>query len=81
MEVIRKPLLNGEPWSLEDTGVYYHFCCDCNLTHMVTVSIDYKKKKVELKFYRDDHHTKEYRKKERIVVYKNPKKILKRSEK
>lgn len=68
--VIRKKLENGEPWVLEDTGVYYEFCCDCSLTHIFTVDIDPHKKEVTLKFYRDDHTTSKYRKKNKIVVYR-----------
>ena len=59
-------LLNGEPWILEDGIVLPHICCDCNLTHMVSVYIDCKKKEVKLKFYRDDYQTKKFRKKKRI---------------
>jgi len=62
-------LLNGEPWILEDTCVTPHVCCDCNLTHMVAVYVDHKKKKVKLKFYRDDYQTKRFRKENKIVIY------------
>jgi len=66
---IRGRLQNGEPWVLEDKGVYLSFCCDCELTHMVLVDIDPKKKEATLKFYRDDHATDKFRKKEKVVIY------------
>ena len=69
MKEARKRLQNGEPWILEDKGVYLGFCCDCELTHMILVDIDPKKKTVTFRYYRDDHATDKFRKKEGTVLY------------
>ena len=66
-------LLNGEPWTMENNCIYPHVCCDCNLAHLIDIQIDHKKKKAKLRFYRDDHRTKELREKEKIVVYRRKK--------
>ncbi len=61
-------LLDGEPWDWEDNCMYPHICCDCGLTHMISVNIIGKK--IRVKFYRDSYRTNRDRKEEGIVVYK-----------
>jgi hypothetical protein len=65
----RQKLMGGEPRILEDGGVYTEFCCDCELSHLFTVDIDFKKKEVAICYFRDDWDTKRYRRESKIVIY------------
>lgn len=70
----RLKLMGGEPRILEDGGVYHEFCCDCQLSHLFTVDIDFKKKEVVLCYFRDDWDTEKYRKENNIVIYQRRRK-------
>jgi len=70
----RLKLMGGEPRILEDGGVYSEFCCDCQLSHLFTVDINFKKKEVAICYFRDDWDTERYRKGNNIVIYQRRKK-------
>lgn len=63
-------MISGEPWEIGHDEVVGHICCDCGLKHQIIVKIDKKRKRVKLKFYRDNYATEKIRKKEGIIVYR-----------
>lgn len=67
-------LINGEPWVIGDAQMITHTCCDCELTHKVTVDVNSKKKTVTLCFHRDDYYTLKKRKKRGIKIVHKKKK-------
>jgi len=67
-KVIATTILNGEPQVYQDGGVYFLHCCDCQLSHLVTIDVEPEKKRAILKFYRDDYMTSKFRKQKNIKI-------------
>jgi len=55
---------NGEPYILKANTVKAHICCDCHLIHTVFVD-SAKKGKCVMYWYRDEHETRQLRKKKK----------------
>lgn len=70
----RDCLMNGEPWEINDSSMITHTCCDCELTHKITVDMNKKKKTVTLCFHRDEYYTLKKRKKKGLKIVHKKKK-------